>query len=399
MSALRSRPARAGLLLAAGLVVAVLYFGFRGERVRVDSAPAQQQDLIESLREEGRTRVVHRYRISAPVAGQVDRIHWRPGDPVTSNAVLARVQPSLGALLDPATRDRLKNEAAAAASAVAQAQARVNAARANDTLARQELERIAPMVANGTLARREGDRAESQAQMARAELAAARFALELAQAQREAAQSLLSQQGKSGSADQQVELRAPVAGVVLARLRESAGPVAVGEPLLEIGDPASLEIEVDLLSSDAVRVGAGMDVRLHRWGGAATLSARVRRVEPVGFTKISALGVEEQRVWVLCDFTSPAADWQRLGDGYRVDAEFILSSGVALTVPTGALFRRDQGWAVYRVADGRAVERAVTVGRRSGLDAEILDGLTAGDRVIVHPDDRVAEGTRVELLQ
>jgi len=399
LSALRSRPARAGLLLAAGLVVAVLYFGFRGERVRVDSAPAQQQDLIESLREEGRTRVVHRYRISAPVAGQVDRIHWRPGDPVTSNAVLARVQPSLGALLDPATRDRLKNEAAAAASAVAQAQARVNAARANDTLARQELERIAPMVANGTLARREGDRAESQAQMARAELAAARFALELAQAQREAAQSLLSQQGKSGSADQQVELRAPVAGVVLARLRESAGPVAVGEPLLEIGDPASLEIEVDLLSSDAVRVGAGMDVRLHRWGGAATLSARVRRVEPVGFTKISALGVEEQRVWVLCDFTSPAADWQRLGDGYRVDAEFILSSGVALTVPTGALFRRDQGWAVYRVADGRAVERAVTVGRRSGLDAEILDGLTAGDRVIVHPDDRVAEGTRVELLQ
>lgn len=398
MSALRSRPARAGLLLAAILILAVLYFGFRGERVRVDTALVTQQELIENLREEGRTRVVHRYRITAPVAGQVDRVDRRPGDAVAAGEALARILPAFGALLDPATRDRLSNEARAAGSAVSQAQARINAARAGDTLAQQELQRIRPMVANGTLARRDGDRAEMESQMARAELAAARFALELAQAQGEAAQSLLSQQGKRGSADQVVEVRAPVAGVVLARLRESAGPVAVGEPLLEIGDPASLEVEVDLLSSDAVRVGPGMDVRLHRWGGAQPLAARVRRVEPVGFTKISALGVEEQRVWVLCDFTSPPGDGQRLGDGYRVDAEFILSSGSALTVPTGALFRRGQGWALYKVEDDRAVEQSVTVGRRSGLDAEILDGLTVGDRVIVHPDDRVTEGTRVELL-
>lgn len=398
MSALRSRPARVGLLLAAGTVFAVLYFGFRGERVRVDSALAVRQELVESLREEGRTRVVHRYRITAPVAGQVDRIDRRPGDSVSAGEALARIQPALGALLDPATRDRLGNEAQAAASAVSQAQARVKAARANDTLARQELERVRPMVANGTLARRDGDRAEGQAQMAQAELSAARFALELAQAQREAAQSLLAQQGKSGSADQVVELRAPVAGVVLTRLRESAGPVAVGEPLLEIGDPGSLEIEVDLLSSDAVRVSEGMQVRLHRWGGAAPLEARVRRVEPVGFTKISALGVEEQRVWVLCDFVSPPTDWRRLGDGYRVDAEFVLSSGPALTVPSGALFRRDQGWALYRIEGDRAVLREVTVGRRSGVDAEILEGIEAGDRVVVHPDDRVAAGTRVELL-
>lgn len=398
MSALRSRAARAGLLLALLLVLAVGYFGFRGERVRVDSALASERDLVESLREEGRTRVVHRYRITAAVSGQIERVELRPGDAVAGGQVLARIQPSMGALLDPATRDRLRNEARAASSAVSQAQARLDSARAADTLARQERERIAPMVANGTLARREGDRAESAAQQARADLSAARFALELAQAQREAAQSLLSQQGKSGSAEQTIELRAPVAGVVLARLRESAGPVAIGEPLLEIGDPASLEIEVDLLSSDAVRVAPGMDVRLHRWGGEQALAARVRRVEPVGFTKISALGVEEQRVWVLCDFVSPLADWQRLGDGYRVDAEFILSSGTALTVPTGALFRRDAGWAVYAVDNDRAVERSVTVGRRSGLDAEIVQGLAAGDRVIVHPDDRVAEGTRVELL-
>jgi HlyD family secretion protein len=398
LSALRSPAARAGLLLAAGLVVAVLYFGFRGDRVRVDAAPVQRQELVESLREEGRTRVVHRYRIAASVQGQVERIDLRPGDAVTAGQVLARIAPSAGALLDPATRDRLSGEARAATSAIAQAQARVAAARAADRLAQQELERVRPMVANGTLARRDGDRAESQAQQSRAEWSAARFALELAQAQRDAAQALLAQQGKSDGADNVVEVRAPVAGVVLARLRESAGPVAIGEPLLEIGDPASLEIEVDLLSADAVRVAPGMDVRLHRWGGAQALAARVRRVEPVGFTKISALGVEEQRVWVLCDFVSPVADWQRLGDGYRVDAEFLLSTGEALTVPSGALFRRGEGWAVFRIDGGHAQERAVDVGRRNGLDAEIRAGLAAGDTVVVHPDDRVTEGSRVEPL-
>lgn len=398
MSALRSPAARAGLLIAAGLTVAVMYFGFRGDRVRVDSASVQRQELVESLREEGRTRVVHRYRIAAPVQGQVERIELRPGDAVGVGQVLARIAPSAGALLDPATRDRLSGEARAAESAIAQAQARAAAARAADRLAQQELERVRPMVASGTLARRDGDRAESQAQQARAEWSAARFALELAQAQRDAAQALLAQQGKSDGADQVVEVRAPVAGLVLTRLRESAGPVAVGEPLLEIGDPGSLEVEVDLLSADAVRVAAGMDVRLHRWGGAQPLAARVRRVEPVGFTKISALGVEEQRVWVLCDFVSPVADWQRLGDGYRVDAEFLLSTGDALSVPAGALFRRGEGWAVFRITDGRAFEQAVEIGRRSGLDAEILSGLDAGDTVVVHPDDRVTESTRVESL-
>ena len=395
---MRSPAARAGLLLAAALVVAVLYFGFRGERVRVDTAQVQRQELVESLREEGRTRVVHRYRITAAVAGEVERLEWRPGDPVSAGQVLVRIAPAMGALLDPATRELLQFESRAAGSAVSQAQARINAAKAADTLAQQELQRVLPMVASGTLAQREGDRAQSQAQQARAELAAARFTLQLAQAQQEAAQALLQQQGASAGDDTLVEITAPVAGVILARLRESAGPVAVGEPLLEIGDPTSLEVEVDLLSSDAVRVAPGMDVRLHRWGGEQSLQARVRRVEPVGFTKISALGVEEQRVYVLADLVSPAEQWQRLGDGYRVDAEFILSSGEALTVPGGALFRSGQDWALFRIEDGRAHLRKVELGRRSGLEAEILSGVEAGDLIVVHPDDRVSEGARVEPL-
>lgn len=396
MSALRSPAARFGLIVAAVLLIALLAFGFRGERVPVDSAVAAQRELIESLREEGRTRIVHRYRVSTPVAGQTERIELRPGDQVEAGQVVARIAPSAGALWDAGNRDRLQGEARAAASAVQQAEQRLQATASADRLARNELARIAPLVQSGTLSKVDGDRADAAAQQSRADHAAARYALELARAQQQAANALLDQQGRDSTGG--LEVRAPVAGVVLARLRESAGPVAVGEALLEIGDPASLEIEVDLLSADAVRVTAGMPVRLHRWGGDSALDAKVRRVEPVGFTKISALGVEEQRVWVLSDFVSAPDTWQRLGDGYRVDAEFILSAGPALVVPGGALYRRGEDWALYVIDADRAVERRVRVGRRSGLDAEILEGVQAGETVIVHPDDRVSVGTRVQTL-
>jgi len=398
MSALRSRPARMGLLIAGLLLLGLALFGFRGERVRVDTALAQEQDLTESLREEGRTRLAHRWRLSAPVAGQVERIDLRPGDVVVQGQVLARISPATGALLDPATRDRLRAEARAAASAVMQAQARVLSAKAALTLAEQEVARSGPLVENGTLSKMEGERVQSRLSQTRAELSAASFARELSAAQREASESLLAQQGKSGAGAEPVAVTAPVAGIVLARLRESAGPVAVGEPLLDLGETKTLEIEVDLLSSDAVRVSEGMPVRLHRWGGEGVLEARVRRVEPVGFTKVSALGVEEQRVYVLCDFTSPPELWQRLGDGYRVEAEFVLTEGRALTVPGGALFRLGEAWALYRVEDGRARQQTVRIGRRGGLDTEILEGLSAGSEVIVHPDDRVSDGSRVEPL-
>ena len=257
MSALRSRPARAGLLIAALLVAGVLVFGFRGERVQVDSATVVEQDLVESLREEGRTRVVHRYRLSAPVAGQIERIDLRPGDAVAAGQVLTRILPSAGALMDAGNRDRLRSEAKAAAAAIAQAQARVRAAAAAELLARSEQQRVAPLVASGPLSKMDGDRAQAQTQQTRADHAAARYAPELAQAQAQAAAALLDQQGQSRGEQSQLEVRAPVGGVVLARLRESAGPVAVGEALLEIGDPASLEIEVDLsiLVGNTTRLG------------------------------------------------------------------------------------------------------------------------------------------------
>ncbi|MFZ2325417.1 MAG: HlyD family efflux transporter periplasmic adaptor subunit, partial [Rhodoferax sp.] len=193
-----------------------------------------------------------------------------------------------------------------------------------------------------------------------------------------------------------VTVRAPVAGKVLKIAHKSEGSVTSGQPLVEIGDPGALEVEVDLLSADAVRIPPGTRVVFERWGGEGALEGVVRVVEPAGFTKVSALGVEEQRVWVIVAFTSPASQWQRLGDGYRVEASFILWEGKdVLQIPASAVFRDGEGWAVFAVEQGRAVKRAVQVGQRTGLLAQITSGLQAGDSVISHPDDRVRDGVRV----
>jgi HlyD family secretion protein len=204
--------------------------------------------------------------------------------------------------------------------------------------------------------------------------------------------------GSNGEdAAEQVRLKAPVDSRVLQLHHESEGVVATGEPLLEIGDPAALEIAVDVLSADAVRIRPGTAVRLLRWGGPDPLAAAVRTVEPTGFTKISALGVEEQRVWVIADIVSPRAEWEQLGDGYRVEAEFLLwEADEVLQVPASALFRVDDDWSVYVIEQGKARLRSVGVGRSSGLATQILDGLQDGDTVILHPDDRIGDGVRVE---
>jgi HlyD family secretion protein len=193
-----------------------------------------------------------------------------------------------------------------------------------------------------------------------------------------------------------VTVRAPVAGKVLKIVHKSEGTVATGQPLVEIGDPAALEVEVDLLSADAVRIHPGTRVVFERWGGEGALEGVVRVIEPAGFTKVSALGVEEQRVWVIVAFTSPATQWQRLGDGYRVEASFIVWEGQdLLQIPGSALFRDGDGWAVYVVEQGKAVRRTVQTGQRTGLSAQIVEGIQVGEKVISHPDDRIRAGVRV----
>jgi HlyD family secretion protein len=197
-----------------------------------------------------------------------------------------------------------------------------------------------------------------------------------------------------------LELRAPVAGVVLKRESESARVVHAGDPILEIGDPRALEIEVDVLSADAVRLATGMRVRIERWGESNPLEARIKRIEPVAFTKISALGVEEQRVWVIAELLAPRSDWTRLGDGYRVNARFVLwEADDVLQVPTAGLFRQGEGWALFRAVDGRARLTPVEIGQRGALQTELRRGIEVGASVIVHPDRELADGTRIEPRQ
>jgi len=223
------------------------------------------------------------------------------------------------------------------------------------------------------------------------------FNVEVAKYELDAARSMLHYADSKGGSER-IPVTSPINGRVLKISHECEGPVRTGDTLLVVGDPAALEIEVDVLSADAVKIKPGMRVLFDRWGGEGSLEGVVRTIEPVGHTKVSALGVEEQRVLVICDFTSPYEKWQRLGDGYRVEARFVLwQADAVLQVPASSLFRYQDGWAVFVIADGRAQRREIKVGQRNGLTAQILEGLKPGERVINHPSDEVDNGRRVKV--
>jgi HlyD family secretion protein len=243
------------------------------------------------------------------------------------------------------------------------------------------------------------DQARSRLQASQASRQAADYRVQVASHDVVVARAALTEASAPAGAGSPATLAvtAPVAGRVLAVPHESEGVVQPGQPLVEIGNPASLEVLVEVLSTAAVKIRPGARVLLDRWGGPGTLQGRVRVVEPAGFTKVSALGVEEQRVRVLVDIVSPAGDWNSLGDGYRVEAAFVLWEGDDLLLaPTSALFRKGEGWALYAEEHGRARLREVEVGQRTGLQTQIVGGLKAGDRVIAHPDEKIEEGTRVK---
>jgi len=229
-------------------------------------------------------------------------------------------------------------------------------------------------------------------------LRSARHAVAVARYEQEAAETALKYSAGTETGDPavRVPVKSPVTGKILQMPHECEGPVTTGQELLVVGDPTQLEVVVDLLSADAVKVKPGMKVLFDRWGGEEPLVGRVRTVEPYGFTKISALGVEEQRVNVIADFVSPKEEWQRLGDGYRVEARFVIwQEDNVLQVPASSLFRVDDGWAVFVVANGRAQQREVKVGQRNGLIAQILEGVKEGEKVVNHPSDEVEDGVRI----
>jgi HlyD family secretion protein len=393
MKALRSVLRNRRVLAAVGLVVALILVVAWPEAVAVDVAPVERGPLQVTVDEEGETRVRDRFMVSSPVAGRVQRIELEPGDKVSHGAVVALVVP---APLDARAQAEAEAAARAAASAVGRVRAERQRAEAAARLARSELQRLRALSEQRIVSEQALEAQDTAVRSADDALQAAEFAVATASYQMEQARARLA----GGSSGRPLEVRAPVDGVVLKRLRESESVVPPGDPLLELGDPRNLEIVSDLLSTDAVKVRAGQAVWIEQWGGEEALRGRVRRVEPSGFMKISALGVEEQRVNVVIDFDGPPEARPSLGDSYRVEVRIVVwETADAVQVPGSALFRRGEKWAVFVANGGRAHLREIEVGRRNGLTAQVLKGLEAGARVVAHPPDTLADGMRVKARE
>ncbi|MBI1181442.1 MAG: efflux RND transporter periplasmic adaptor subunit [Alphaproteobacteria bacterium] len=372
------------------LVLGLIYVAFAPSRVPVDVSPVRRGPLEVTVSAEGKTRIRDIFTVSAPVSGTLKRVVLDPGDPVTAGeTVVAIFEPSEPDFLDP-------RSAARSRARLDQAKAAVARAKADLELARREWERAQALPVGEVLSQRERDRRQ-------ADYDAARATWRAALADQAAAQAELIV--PTAEADQRqdgccLRLAAPVTGKVLRVLQESERVMAAGAPIIELGDPARLEIVVDLLSQDAVRVRRGQPARIDNWGGGFALNGVVRYVEPSGFTKISALGVEEQRVNVIIDLTDPFEKWQTLRDGYRVEPRIIVwSRPDVLTVPLGALFRDGSQWAVYRVENGRAMLRHLRIGERNAEAAQVIEGLKQGDTVVSHPSEDVSDGQRVTVRE
>jgi HlyD family secretion protein len=383
------------VLVSAAGIGSLLAVALWPTAVEVDIATVSRGPLVVTVDEEGRTRVRDRFVVSAPVSGRLLRVELEAGDTVARGAIVARLRPEAPPLLDARTRAELEAALANARAALGRARAEEQRTNAALELAQHEADRARRLVAAGAESARDLAARETDARVANDAARAAAFAVDAAAAEVQRVQARLTAVPREIGTGL-VPVTAPVNGVVLKRLRESESVIAAGEPLLEIGDPRRLEIVADLLSTDAVRVRPGARAIVEQWGGDVALAARVRRIEPAGFTKISALGVEEQRVNVVLDFADPAGACAALGDAYRVEVAIVIwESAEVLKVSTSALFRHGARWAVYVAADGRARHTIVEIGRQTSREAEVISGLDEGARVVVHPGDRLADGVRL----
>ena len=385
------------LLLALAAVAALIWHARQEPAQLVASASVVRTDIAAILSVEGKTRLKARYQIAAPVAGQLRRITLEPGDSVNAGDVLAIIDPADAALLDARSHEQARAELAAAEALLAAAEQRIDMALAAETLAHQELARLQPLVKSGAATREQQDRARAEQRRASADHRAAHADADSARAKVSAAQAQLHPAHIHDSAH---TIRAPIAGKIIQRALQSAQPVAAGQILMEIGDPQALEIEAEVLSADAARLAPGMSARLLRWGG-DTLSGHIARIEPGGFTKVSALGVEEQRTRVILAIDSSPEAWQTLGDGYRVDLDIITEQVKnALALPVNALFRHDNGWAVYAInAEQRAELRPVRLGLQGETHVQLLEGVAENERVILQPDAKIRPGSKIDSAE
>lgn len=384
------------LLALGGGLITLVVLAMRPQPIQVDVASVDRGLVRVTVDEDGQTRVKDRYVVSAPLGGNVARIELHPGDLVHAGDILARIVPLAPPLLDARTRAEAEAHIAAAIAQQRQARSSADRARAASDFAQRQAERTATLGLHGSVTGQEVERAQMEAQTQHEELTSLEFGVRVADYEVQVARATLGRlSGGVAGEDDQMEVTAPVDGRVLRVIQESAGPVAAGADLLELGDPSALEIVVDVLTSDAVRIPSGAHVAIDRWGGEA-LSGHVRTVEPAAFTRVSSLGVEEQRVNVIIDLDDPHERWAALGDGYRVEAHVVVVEVEgALLVPASAVFRHGEGWAVYSIRDEHAHLAAVEVGERNGVSVEVRSGLDEHETVIVHPSEHVTDGSFV----
>lgn len=387
--------------LAVAAAVA-FYLVLRPRPISVDLADVTRGAMRVAVEEEGKTRVRNVYSVSAPVAGKLLRIALDAGDDVAKDdTIVAVIQPATPAFLDQRARHEAEAQVAAAAAAVELAEAELRQAESELNFAQNELKRSEALGRTQTISERTVEKARIDVDVRQAAVSRARAGVEVRKRELETAQSRLigpeTLQQQAGHDDCCISLRSPVSGRVLKRIQSSETVLAAGTPLVEIGDVSDIEIVVELLSTDAVRVTEGAAATIDGWGGPRALDARVRRIEPSGFTKISALGIEEQRVRTILDFDAPLDVRRRLGHDYRVFVRITTwTSNDALRVPLSALFRSGERWAVFRAEGGRARLVPLEIGHRNSQYAEVLGGLKAGDTIVLHPSDRIGDGVRIQ---
>ena len=398
---MRSTIGRVVMMLGLAVAVGGIAWFLLPRPVPVETATVARGRFVASVDEDGKTRIRERYVVAAPLAGRLTRVVLKAGDKVVSDEVIASIMPPPAPLLDPRSRREAEERLGTAEAARERSRATVERAQAQADQAKTDLDRARTLAAQGASTIQALERAELIQRVADRDLRAAEFQDHAATHEVEQAKALLARyQDGANPPVERWNITAPVSGVVLKVIQESETAVQSGAPLLEIGDPRDLEIVTDVLSVDAVEIRPGADVVIEHWGGPGVLSGRVRRIEPAAFTKISTLGVEEQRVNVLIDVLSRREQWAGLGDGYQVDTRITVFTRDDIDiVPAGALFRRGDNWSVYVVDNGRAQLRAIDLERRSGRFAAVRKGLTRGERVIVYPSDQINPGVRVSWEQ
>ena len=388
----RNKTALAAILIALALLVG---WALRPQAVAVETAEVTKGAFEQTVSDDGQTRVRDRYVIAAPLAGHVERIALEVGDPVKQGQIVAELTPTAPAFLDARTQRELRERIGAAEAQLARARAELLKTQAQRDQARADRERQARLSKEGFLSKNALEQTELALRTSERAVEAARFAEEAARYDAAQARAAMTR-AESGAPPTKWPVTSPVSGVVLKMAQKSEGAVALGAPLVEVADPRTLEAVVDVLSQEAVAVRPGMPARLELGQGVPPIPARVRLVEPAAFTKVSALGVEEQRVNVVLDFQQPLDKLQTIGDGFRVDAHIVVfREDDAVKAPIGALFRDGAGWAAFVIEGERGRKRAVKLARRNNLDAMIEHGLKPGERVVVYPSDALKDGSRV----